>query len=60
MAKVITGVMGLLNFILPLGIMIFVYIMVAFEVNIIQKNSCRGKNFNHRDYRKKVNKLIGE
>ncbi|XP_026753436.3 neuromedin-U receptor 2-like [Galleria mellonella] len=57
-AKVINAVLGLVTFIIPLGIMTFVYSMIAFKVNVSQTSDSRDRIFNHRNNRSKVNKLI--
>ncbi|KAM3964322.1 neuromedin-U receptor 2-like [Aphomia sociella] len=57
-AKIVNGVLGLVTFIIPMGIMMFVYTMIAFKVNESQHCDSRDKVFNHRNNRSKVNKLI--
>lgn len=59
-ARIINGVMGLLTFAVPLAIMLFVYIMIAFKVNVTQKSNSRNKVFNHRDDRRRINKLVSK
>ncbi|CAG4966760.1 unnamed protein product [Colias eurytheme] len=57
-ARKISGVLALVTFVFPLMIMIFVYAMIAFKVNDNEKSNSSGKIFNHRDNRRKVNKII--
>ncbi|XP_045447723.1 neuromedin-U receptor 2-like [Melitaea cinxia] len=59
-ARIINGVLAVVTYIIPLTIMLFVYIMIAFKVNISEKVNSKKKIFNHKDNRKKVNKLIGK
>ncbi|XP_059049616.1 neuromedin-U receptor 2-like [Achroia grisella] len=58
LAKVINAVSGLVTFVIPLGIMTFVYSMIAFKVNVRHTSDSRDRIFNHRNNRSKVNKLI--
>lgn len=60
LTRVSYGVLALVTFVVPLGIMTFVYSMIAFKVNDAQKQAGHDQIFNHRDNRSKVNKLIGE
>ncbi|XP_049868067.1 neuromedin-U receptor 1-like isoform X2 [Pectinophora gossypiella] len=57
-ARILNGVLALVMFVLPLGIMMFVYGMIAVKVSLMEKTTKRNKIFNHRDNRSKVNKLI--
>ncbi|CAH2103630.1 unnamed protein product [Euphydryas editha] len=57
-ARIINGVLALVTFIIPLTIMVFVYVMIAFKVNISEKLNSKRNIFNHKDNRRKVNKLI--
>ncbi|CAH2216961.1 jg12988 [Pararge aegeria aegeria] len=56
-ARVVNGVLALVTFVVPLGIILFVYIMIALKVNTTEKSNSNRKIFNHRDNRSKVNKL---
>ncbi|KAL0831066.1 hypothetical protein ABMA28_001944 [Loxostege sticticalis] len=55
--KLISGILCLVTFIIPLGIMVFVYTMVAFKVKSAQSSYSRAEIFNHRNNSSKVNKL---
>ncbi|KAJ0175414.1 hypothetical protein K1T71_008573 [Dendrolimus kikuchii] len=57
-AKIVNGVVALFTFVIPLGIMTFVYTMIAFAVNNAQNKDMEMNRFNHSDNRGKVNKLI--
>ncbi|CAK1601228.1 unnamed protein product [Parnassius mnemosyne] len=57
-ARITNGVLAVVTFAIPLAIMTFVYIMIALKVNFAEKDNSSSKIFNHRDNRKKVNKLI--
>ncbi|KAL0880653.1 hypothetical protein ABMA27_001875 [Loxostege sticticalis] len=57
-ARLLNGVLALVTFVIPLSIMLFVYSMIAFKVNVIQRKNSRDKIFNQRDNRSRVNKLI--
>ncbi|XP_013177587.1 PREDICTED: neuromedin-U receptor 1-like [Papilio xuthus] len=57
-ARVINGVLALVTFAIPLAIMLFVYTMIALKVSFAEKNNSRSQIFNHRDNRRKVNKLV--
>lgn len=59
-ARLLNGVLALVTFVIPLGVMVFVYSMIAFKVNVRPKNNSRDKIFNQRDNRSKVHKLIGK
>jgi neuromedin U receptor 1 len=56
----LNGILGFINFILPLTIMIFVYTMIAFKVNVTLHSNPKDKIFNQRNNKSKVNKLIGK
>ncbi|CAH0714178.1 unnamed protein product, partial [Brenthis ino] len=58
LARIINGILALVTFIIPLGIMLFVYTMIAFKVSISEKSNSEKKIFNHKDNRRKVNKLV--
>lgn len=60
LARVLNGVLAIVTFVIPLVIMTCLYTMIALKVNVVQKRNSRDKIFNHRDPRKKVNKLIGK
>ncbi|XP_034827037.2 neuromedin-U receptor 2-like [Maniola hyperantus] len=57
-SRVVNGILALVTFVVPLGILLFVYIMIALKVNITEKSNSNRTIFNHRDNRSKVNKLI--
>ncbi|CAH2076133.1 unnamed protein product, partial [Iphiclides podalirius] len=57
-ARFINGVLALLTFVIPLAIMTFVYTMIALKVNFAERSKSKNQVFNHRDNRRKVNKLI--
>ncbi|RVE52615.1 hypothetical protein evm_002734 [Chilo suppressalis] len=58
-ARWLNGVLAVVNFIIPLTIMIFVYAAIAVKVNMAQRSTQpRDKIFNHRNNTKKVNKLV--
>lgn len=58
--RIISGVVAVVTFIIPLGILTFVYTMIAFKVNDDnQRNNLKGTVFNSGSKRKQVNKLIG-
>ncbi|CAK1549420.1 unnamed protein product [Leptosia nina] len=57
-ARTINGVLALFTFVIPLVIMIFVYVMIAIKLNENEKSNSKGKIFNHRDNRRRVNKII--
>lgn len=59
-AKILNVILGLVTFIIPLGIMTFVYTMVALKVNITQRNCSRDKVFNHKNISRRVNKLVSK
>lgn len=59
-SRIINGVLAVVTYIIPLTIMLFVYIMIAFKVNISEKVNSKKKIFNHKDNRRKVNKLVGK
>lgn len=59
-ARVINGVLALVTFAIPLAIMLFVYIMIALKVSYAEKNNSRTQIFNHKDNRRKVNKLVSK
>ncbi|XP_046962613.1 neuromedin-U receptor 2-like [Vanessa cardui] len=58
LARVISGVLALVTFVIPLTIMLFVYIMIALKVNNSEKSNSRRTIFNHKNNRRKVNKLV--
>ncbi|KPJ14363.1 Neuropeptides capa receptor [Papilio machaon] len=60
LARIINGVLALVTFLIPMVIMSYVYFMIAFKVNVVQKRYTNNKIFNHQDHRKKVNKLVGK
>ncbi|XP_072938993.1 neuromedin-U receptor 2-like [Epargyreus clarus] len=57
-ARLINGLLAIVTFVVPLMIMTFVYAMIAFKVNHPEKSNPDSMVFNHRENRKKVNKLI--
>lgn len=59
LARIINGILALVTFIIPLGIMLFVYTMIAFKVSVNEKSNSKKKIFNHKDNRRKINKLVG-
>lgn len=58
--KIVNGVVALFTFVIPLGIMTFVYTMIAFALNNAQNQDMTMNRFNHSDNRGRVNKLIGK
>lgn len=58
--RIVNGVLAVITFLVPLGIMTFVYAMIAFQMNVVQKKTSKGRVFNKRNNRGKVNKLIGK
>lgn len=60
LARIINGILALVTFIIPLGIMLFVYTMIALKVSVSEKSNSEKKIFNHKDNRRKVNKLVGK
>ncbi|XP_073948886.1 neuropeptides capa receptor-like isoform X1 [Choristoneura fumiferana] len=60
LARILNGVLGILTFVLPLIIMVFVYSMIIFKVNIKQKKISSDNVFNHRDPRRRVNGLMSK
>lgn len=60
LARIINGILAIVTFIIPLGIMLFVYTMIAFKVSLNEKSNAEKKIFNHKDNRKKINKLVGK
>lgn len=59
-SRVVNGVLALVTFILPLGIMTFLYTMIAFKINATEKNNSKRTVFNHKSNRGRINKLIGK
>ncbi|XP_028172572.1 pyrokinin-1 receptor-like [Ostrinia furnacalis] len=59
-ARILNGVLALVTFVIPLGIMVFVYSMIAFKVNVTPRKNSRDKIFNQRDNRSRVHKLVGK
>lgn len=59
-ARILNGVLALVSFLIPLIVMIFVYTMIAFKVNVTQVRASKAHVFNHRDNRSKVNRLVGK
>lgn len=59
-ARMINGFLAIVTFVIPLAIMTFVYAMIAFKVNHSEKSNPDSMVFNHRENKKKVNKLIGK
>ncbi|XP_028172553.1 neuropeptides capa receptor-like isoform X2 [Ostrinia furnacalis] len=57
-ARILNGVLALVTFVIPLGIMVFVYSMIAFKVNVTPRKNSRDKIFNQRNNRSRVHKLI--
>ncbi|XP_075974555.1 neuromedin-U receptor 1-like isoform X2 [Anticarsia gemmatalis] len=57
-ARIITGSVAVVTFIVPLGIMMFVYTMIAFKVNDNPKYDLKNTVYNNGFRRKNVNKLI--
>lgn len=60
LSRIITGVLAIVTFVVPLGIIIFVYTMIAFKVNNNQKSNLRDTIYKNGFKRKNVNKLIGK
>lgn len=58
-SRIITGSLAVITFIVPLGIMIFVYAMIAFKINGNHKY-VKDTVYNNGFKRKNVNKLIGK
>lgn len=58
-ARIINGILALVTFIIPLGILIYVYSMIAFKVKISDKVNVERNMFNYRGNGGKVNKLLG-
>lgn len=61
-AKQLNGILGLVSFVIPLGINILMYTMVAFKVNATQTsyNHSGSQVFNRGNSSKKVNKLVSK
>ncbi|XP_041988007.1 neuromedin-U receptor 2-like isoform X2 [Aricia agestis] len=57
-SRIVNGIMAVVTFILPLGIMLFVYTMIALKINDTEKPSSNSAVFNHKRNRGRVNKLI--
>nr|XP_032515124.1 growth hormone secretagogue receptor type 1-like [Danaus plexippus plexippus] len=57
-ARIINGILALVTFIIPLGILIYVYSMIAFKVKISDKVNVERNMFNYRGNGGKVNKLL--
>ncbi|XP_063822339.1 neuropeptides capa receptor-like isoform X2 [Ostrinia nubilalis] len=57
-ARILNGVLALVTFVIPLGIMVFVYSMIAFKVNVTPRKNSRDKIFNQRDNKSRVHKLV--
>lgn len=60
MARKMNGAIGVLTFIVPLAIMLFVYAVIGFKINMTQKHRKWDKTFNRVNNRSKINKLIGK
>lgn len=60
LTRVVNGVLAIVTFLIPLGIMTFVYAMIAFHIYVMQKKTLKERIFNHRNNSRKVNKLISK
>lgn len=60
-ARLMNGVLGLTGFVAPLAIMMFVYGMIAFKVNRMERRTADNIMFNHRYHTsRRVNKLVSK
>lgn len=60
LARILNGVLAILTFVLPFVIMVFVYSMIVFKVNVKQEKISSDNVFNHRDPRRRVNALMSK